>query len=276
VDHIRFRQVILNLLSNAVKYNNEGGQVDIGCDLEEGQYACIRIQDTGSGIPLDKQVALFEPFDRLGAEQSGVEGSGIGLVITRHLVELMHGDMGLESEVGKGTTFWIKLPLAERPTASEDMQPAEDERDELTSSSGKQKPRYRVLYVEDNLANQKLVGEILKRYQDIDMLTTESAEKGLELAVTQQPDFILLDINLPGMNGFECVAQLKAREQTSQIPVVAVSANAMPEDIARGMAAGFSAYVTKPVNVQQLFQTIDGIVDSLDSRQRMSTFTRIN
>jgi hypothetical protein len=275
VDHIRFRQVILNLLSNAVKYNNEHGQVEISCDLEDGLYACIRIKDTGPGIPPDKQAALFEPFDRLGAELSDVEGSGIGLVITRHLVELMHGDMGLESEVSKGTTFWIKLPLAERLIASSD-ESKDAELTELTSASAKQKVCYRALYVEDNLANQKLVGGILQRYQNIDMITTETAERGLELALSQQPDFILLDINLPGMNGFECVAHLKAREQTRTIPVVAVSANAMPEDIAKGLAAGFTAYVTKPIDVQQLFQTIDGIINSLDKQRRHSVFTQVN
>jgi CheY-like chemotaxis protein len=213
----------------------------------------LRVTDTGPGIPADRVGELFQPFSRLGIENSNIEGTGIGLTITRRIVEAMGGTVDVQSQAGVGSTFWVELPL-----------------DSLAGpphhapSSGTAEPaaefaavHHTVLYIEDNPSNIKLVAMILSRRQHIRLLTAHTPELGIELARTQQPDLILLDINMPGMDGYQVLEVFKTDAAVKGIPVVAVTANAMMHDIKRGKAAGFADYLTKPLHVTQFLETVD-------------------
>lgn len=255
-DKTRLKQVLLNLLSNAIKYNRKGGSVKIDASLEKNSRLRIRVVDTGTGISSDKLSELFQPFNRLGAEASQIEGTGIGLTITRRFVEMMGGEVGVLSEVGVGSTFWLELPTESLPNeidedrhaANDSMPAAEDESVVRT-----------VLYIEDNPSNIKLVNQILGRRKHIRLLTAHNGELGIELAISRRPDLILLDINLPGINGYEVLEKLKSIDQTRHIPVIAVTANAMPKDVQRGIQAGFADYLAKPLNVARFLKIIDEI-----------------
>jgi PAS domain S-box-containing protein len=253
-DHSRLRQVFLNLLSNAVKYNYEDGKIIFGYQCTENNTIRISITDSGPGLDQDQQAQLFKAFNRLGAEQSEIEGSGIGLVITKNITELMGGNIGVSSEKDKGSTFWIEL-------ASKDLQSsvanALDESIAKTETELNMKHEYTVLYIEDNPANLRLVNQLLSRRSNIHVWSAPEPLLGLELAVEHKPDLILLDINLPGMNGYEVLKQLKNSTVTSGIPVIAISANAMPKDIEKGREAGFDNYVTKPIDVMNLLNIVD-------------------
>jgi len=255
VDRIRFKQVILNLLSNAVKYNHKNGKIVIVCDITD-KLSRIGILDTGPGLDEAQKTQLFKPFVRLGAEQSEVEGAGIGLVITKNLVELMGGTIGIDSEPDKGSCFWIEFPndtlpvLSSTTTAEENIIPCPD--------MGELIHNHTVLYIEDNPANLKLVEQILAQQPGIRMWSAQKPLLGLELAAEHKPEIILLDINLPDMNGFEVLQHLRDRAETRETPIIAISANAMPVDIEKGLAAGFDDYITKPIDVQLLLQTIEG------------------
>ena len=264
-DYTRLKQVLLNLLSNAVKYNREGGSISVVTRVEDDKFCHIAVSDTGHGIPDDQQGGVFQPFNRLGHETSETEGTGIGLVITRKIVNMMKGEIGFESEVGKGTTFWIELPLAEQASAAQVDKAAEVHIDSdavtaesITDAKGQ---GHTVLYIEDNPANLMLMEKILERMSGVDLISAHNAELGLEMAEAQIPDIILLDINLPGMDGYEALERLKINEKTSSIPVIAVTAQATKADIAKGHSAGFVSYITKPIQVPELIKTIEENLD---------------
>lgn len=259
-DRLRLKEALLNLLSNAVKYNNEGGSVCIDCDRTSTHALRIRVTDTGPGISAQHQAVIFEPFNRLDTEDQEVEGTGIGLAITQRLVHLMDGELGIDSQPGKGSCFWVELPLA---NLANRVTPVYDElasdghvSDSLQTTGGVRK----VLYVEDNPANLKLVEQLLHRHDHIHLLTAETAEQGLSMAMQQLPDLILLDINLPGMSGYDVLKHLRTQDITRNIPTVAVSANAMPKDIQQGRDAGFVDYITKPINIQRFNDMLETIL----------------
>ena len=255
-DSVRLKQVVLNLLSNAIKYNRMGGTVEvIFMATEDGQLR-IGVRDTGHGIAEDKRKEMYQPFNRLGAEGGKVEGSGVGLVITRRLMEMMHGAIDFESRVGAGTTFWLTFQQVEQP----DMEVAvhthvPTARAELNISSP-----HKVLYIEDNPSNIRVIRQFCQRFPLLELEVAEEAFMGLYKARTFVPDIIILDINLPGMDGFEVLEVLKADPGTASVPVLALSANAMNFDVERGMKAGFFEYLTKPIDINRLIQTLNRLV----------------
>lgn len=257
----RLKQVFVNLLSNAVKYNRKGGHVRVLCHLNDqpdpsSNQPMVRISfiDTGVGIKKKDHIKVFEPFQRVSLRGENIEGSGIGLTITRKMVELMNGKIGFESEYGKGSTFWIELPFAASNQA--------DNR-EVTQIHEQAKPLAQpkqekvILYIEDNSANMILLESILRKYPAYTLLSAETAERGIDIAQSQLPDLILMDIDLPGMDGYEALAVLRDCAKTSHIPVVAVSANVMPEHIKKGQQSGFADYITKPVEIDNLLNAIE-------------------
>ena len=250
-DKVRLKQVLLNLLSNAIKYNRPQGEVRLSLEAVE-QRLRIVVADTGPGIAAEDMARLFQPFNRLGAEFSEVEGAGIGLVITRRLVDAMGGKVGVDSEVGKGSRFWVELPIAVPGEAgAAEHAPL---RSQLAEEGGKEQ---RILYIDDNPVNLKLVSQILGKLRHVRLITAHTPELGIELAMAGKPHLILLDINLPGMDGYAVLQILKADLQLRHVPVLAVSANAMPKDIERGIAAGFADYLTKPLDVGRFLSSID-------------------
>jgi signal transduction histidine kinase/ActR/RegA family two-component response regulator len=255
-DRTRLKQVLLNLLSNAVKYNRPQGKVSVVCVAEpaaDPPSLQLRVSDTGRGLTPQQRERLFVPFERLDAEERRIPGTGIGLALSRRLVELMHGTIGVESEPGVGSTFWIRLALAQ-PHA-EVGPPALP--DGARTAAPAVAVRRDVLCIEDNPANLRLIESIFTHRSDIRLLSAIAPGLGLELARTHRPALILLDINLPDMDGYAVMQCLRESEATRHIPVVAVSANAMPRDIERGRAAGFAEYLTKPLDVARLLQVVD-------------------
>ena len=253
-DLMRIKQVIINLLSNAIKYNRVDGTVTVTCTLDTPGFMRLEVCDTGEGLPPEKIAQLFQPFNRLGQEASGDEGTGIGLVVCKRLVELMGGIIGVRSTVGTGSIFWIELNLAQPPLVSQGLVAEE----EITLVQV-QPPvhTYTLLCVEDNPANLMLIEDLVARRPDVRLLTASNGLSGIELARSVLPDAILMDINLPGINGYQALDILAKGVATAHIPVVALSANAMPRDIANGLAAGFFAYITKPIRVSEFMAALD-------------------
>lgn len=267
-DKVRLRQVFLNLIGNAIKYNREQGKVVITCCIADDHYFRVNIEDTGRGIAKERHSEVFQPFNRLGAELGSIEGSGVGLVITKQLVCHMGGRIDFTSEEGVGSQFWVDLPLCAEATTGVALESpsntavaAGDESLFQLSVSGQKK----VLYIEDNVSNQRLVARLLARYPNLHLDLAVDALRGLYLARTNKPHLILMDINLPGMDGYEALAVLKADPNTRDIPVVALSANAMAQDIDRGRSAGFSYYLTKPLNLQQLMDVMNILLEEEES-----------
>jgi PAS domain S-box-containing protein len=255
VDRTRMKQVLINLLSNAIKYNRGNGMVEVTCTESGGGRVRISVKDTGAGLPPEKLAQLFQPFNRLGQETSAEEGTGIGLVLTKRLVELMGGVIGVESVVGKGSTFWVELISdAEGQVAAGGAPPAAVPVPQLPAPV---RPRRTLLYVEDNPANLKLVEQLIARRPDLRLLSAPDANLGITLARASQPEVILMDINLPGISGIEALKILREDPATAHIPVVALSANAVPRDIAKGLEAGFLRYLTKPLRVDEFMETLD-------------------
>ena len=215
----------------------------------------VSVIDTGKGLEQEQCKKLFTAFNRLGAENTEIEGTGIGLVITKNIVELMGGKIGVESTLGVGSTFWFELP------GSTNEIDVNVKVGDLTCNEIDFQEQRTVLYIEDNPANLRLVTQLLGRIPNLHMWSAHEPMLGLELAVENNPDLILLDINLPGMDGYGVLQQLRQREATRNTPVIAISANAMPKDIEKGLQAGFDDYITKPINVKQLLQAVSSFIE---------------
>ncbi|MCL6485158.1 MAG: response regulator [Janthinobacterium lividum] len=253
-DRTRLKQILLNLLSNALKYNREQGQVTIDCAPQVGGRVRISVRDTGLGLNAEQVALLFQPFNRLGQEGGTEEGSGIGLVVTKRLVELMDGSIGVSSTLGDGSTFWIELcivdavPIPVAPALS---------RPDLAGALLENSAPVTLLYVEDNPANLTLVEEIVRYCPRLQLLTARDGRLGVEMARSHLPQMILMDINLPHVNGTDALKLLRADPRTAHIPVIALTANAMPGDVERSMALGFYRYLTKPINLDEFTEAIN-------------------
>jgi PAS domain S-box-containing protein len=252
-DRIRVKQVLINLLFNAVKYNRPAGTLTVECAPRPPHSIRISVRDTGAGLSAEQLAQLFQPFNRLGKEASTEEGTGIGLVMTKRLIELMGGAIGAESTVGEGSVFWIELELTSAPQ----LAALEAEAGQVRTPATDGRPLRTLLYVEDNPANLELVEQLVGRRSDLRLLSASDGNVGVEYARAYQPDVILMDINLPGISGIEALKILRADPSTSRIPIIALSANAVPRDIAKGLEAGFFNYLTKPIKVAQFMEALD-------------------
>jgi PAS domain S-box-containing protein len=258
-DRTRLKQVLINLLSNAIKYNRANGTVVVDADCARGVLKRVRVsvQDTGAGLPPDMLMQLFQPFNRLGQERSTEEGTGIGLVMSKRLVELMGGEIGVDSTAGLGSVFWFELNSAEAPKVVDRAEAAADLAVQLEIGT----PLRTLLYVEDNPANLKLVEQLIARRPEMRLLSAVNGSLGIKLARDNQPEVILMDINLPGISGIEALKILREDPATAHIPVVALSANAMQRDIDKGLQAGFFWYLTKPVKVHEFMDVLDAALE---------------
>jgi PAS domain S-box-containing protein len=257
VDRTRFAQILLNFGSNAIKYNRAGGRVSFAVSRPVPSHIRVSVRDTGMGIPLDKQHMIFQPFQRAGQETGPIEGTGIGLVITQRLAQLMHGDVGFTSTPGEGSVFWADVPAkgagraARSPTSTPAPAPSS-----VPPPSG---PRL-ILYVEDNAANVAFMRDLIETFEDTELLTTQTAEEAIQIARTRRPAVVLMDINLPGMSGVDALRILRASPDTSKIPIIALTAAATERDKQRGLEVGFYRYLTKPVNVDDLIRALDSLL----------------
>ena len=254
-DAIRLKQALLNLLSNAVKFNAPGGRVEVSARPLNAEFVRISISDTGIGIPEEKAAELFEPFGRLDAERRGIEGTGIGLTITKQLVERMKGSIGYSSKPGKGSTFWIDIPTAVPGISVGRAAAAAVSGLDLDADQDGGRQTI-ILYIEDDLSNRQLFKEVVGHLPGTKLLSAHSAEEGIQIARHIQPNIIVMDINLPRMSGLEAVRILREDANTRPIPVIALSAAAMPGDIEKGERAGFFRYMTKPFIVDEIIATI--------------------
>jgi CheY-like chemotaxis protein len=253
-DRTRVKQILINLLSNAIKYNKLGGTVVVDCIACTPGRVRIRVKDTGEGLTPEDLTRLFQPFNRLGQGAGAEEGTGIGLVVCKRLIEMMGGVIGVESTVGEGSMFWVDLNLTaeqQRVTGAA----------ELTAVAHGQvraaTQLFTLLYVEDNPANLLLVESLIARRPDIRLLSATDGNRGVEMARAYRPEVILMDINLPGISGIEALRILAADPATAHIPVIALSANAIPRDIKKGLETGFFRYLTKPLKVDEFMETLD-------------------
>jgi PAS domain S-box-containing protein len=257
-DRTRFAQILMNFGSNAIKYNRTSGRVSFTVSLSAPEFVRVSVRDTGMGIPVEKQDKLFQPFQRAGQETGPIEGTGIGLVITKRLAELMAGSVGFRSVVNEGSEFWIDIPVhgsgvlssrpAVVPTAAHSKRVADEQR--------------LVLYVEDNPANVTFMRDLASTFDNIELVTVPTAELGIELARARRPAIIIMDINLPGMSGVEALRALRAIPETKSIPVIALTAAASERDKQRGMQEGFYRYLTKPVKVDEFIAAIETLLAS--------------
>ena len=269
-DRTRVKQVMINLLSNAIKYNAAGGAVIVQCDTSVTGKVRISVRDTGIGLAPEQVAHLFQPFNRLGQENQSEEGTGIGLVVTKQLVELMGGVIGVESSIGVGSEFWVEFVSAEAPAlVLDNIDELALERRNAAMLDRSEQPT--LLYVEDNPANLALVEQLVARRGDLRLLTAIDGHLGIELARAYLPDMILMDINLPGISGFDAMHVLKDDPATRHIPVLALSANAMPRDIEKGMEAGFFRYLTKPIRVREFMEALDVALEHSAQKGRLVT-----
>ncbi len=253
-DRTRVKQVLINLLTNAIKYNRVGGLVEVTSGTVSDEVVHINVRDTGEGLSPEKVAQLFQPFNRLGQEAGAEEGTGIGLVVSKRLVELMGGEIGAQSTAGSGSVFWIELQLAAEPQFAPDT----DQALALPLTHIELGAALRtLLYVEDNRANMQLIEKLIERRADMRLLGAEDGIRGITLARIHQPDVILMDINLPGISGIQALKILREDPATAHIPVMALSANAMPRDTEKGLAAGFFRYLTKPIKVTEFMEALD-------------------
>ena len=264
-DRVRLKQVLLNLLSNAVKYNRDQGMVVLECASAGEGRVRVSVQDTGIGLRPDQLASLFEPFNRLGQEAGEVEGTGIGLVVTKRLVELMDGTIGVSSTHGVGSVFWVELNASES-TGSRVADLAHRVPIEANAESEGWSIAT-VLCVEDNPASLRLVEEVLRSRTHIRLLSAPDGRLGVELARAHLPQVILMDNNMPFLTGREAQAILRRDPLTANIPVIALTANAMPDAITQGLAAGFFRYLTKPIDVAELLEAVDSALKVSKSRE---------
>ena len=257
-DRTRFKQVLLNLLLNAIKYNRPNGSVTLECALVQPNTLRIGVRDTGSGMAPEQMAHLFQPFNRLGKETGVEEGTGIGLVVTKRLVELMGGRIGVESQVDVGTLFWIELHVSAAPQfSSNDPVRISGAQNAIKGFSTDVAAARALLYVEDNPANLELVEQLVAMRSDLRLISATDGSVGVEFARSLQPDVILMDINLPGISGIQALQILQGDALTKHIPVIAISANATPSDIEHGLQLGFFQYLTKPIRVRDFMTTLD-------------------
>ncbi len=251
-DRTRIKQVLINLLSNAVKYNKVGGTVTVVCITSAPGRIRVCVSATGEGLTRDQLKQLFQPFNRLGQESNAEEGTGIGLVVCKRLIELMGGVIGVESKVGEGSVFWVEMNLTAEPQLA-----ASTDEPVIVAQVQTDAQLCTLLYVEDNPANLMLVEDLIARRPDIRLLSARDGSEGIEIARASRPDVILMDINLPGISGIKALKILSEEPATSHIPVIALSANAIPRDIEKGLEAGFFRYLTKPIKVNEFMNTLD-------------------
>jgi CheY-like chemotaxis protein/HPt (histidine-containing phosphotransfer) domain-containing protein len=257
------KQILINLLSNAIKYNAARGTVVVDYTVSDPDRVRISIKDTGVGLPPEKLALLFQPFNRLGREAGGEEGTGIGLVVTKRLVELMGGAIGVDSTVGTGSVFWIELASAVAPQFVDEGGEAVAEPPQHVPPGAR---RRTLLCVEDNPANLKLVEELIARRPELRLVTAVNGTLGIERARADRPEMILMDVNLPDISGIEAMKFLREDPRTAHIPIVALSANAMPRDIEKGLEAGFFRYLTKPIKVKEFMDTLRMALEFADQR----------
>jgi PAS domain S-box-containing protein len=249
-DRQRFIQVVINFLSNAIKYNREGGSITLSCENLPGGWLRTSVRDTGIGIPADRIPLLFKPFERIGVRENMIEGTGLGLALSKRLIELMGGHIGVESVVNEGSTFWFDLPLTDSPL---DLAKKEDREKQLAVQIS---PARTLLYIEDNLANFELVKQVFADQPQIELLWAIQGSIGLGLAEKHFPDLIVLDLHLPDMPGVEVLQSLQANKTTRSIPVIILSADATASQIDRVKLAGARAYLTKPLDVKKFLQVV--------------------
>jgi signal transduction histidine kinase/CheY-like chemotaxis protein len=263
-DSTRLIQVLLNLMSNGVKYNRPGGRVTLSCEEVDGRMLRIKVTDNGLGIPADQQGKLFTPFERLGHELGQIDGTGIGLSISRQIVEKLDGHIGFESEYNTGSCFWVDIPLCSEQIEVEVDSVSKTEVNKAELVHGADKVRT-LLYIEDNQDNLHLMEAIIGQFKHLRLLSAPNALIGYDLSTSKKPDLILMDINLPGMNGFQALKRLRDTRETHDIPVIAVTSNSQPNDIEAGLKAGFDAYLTKPIKVSDLMRTIERTFANIDN-----------
>ena len=263
-DRTRVKQVLLNLLSNAIKYNIKQGEVEVKCTVSTQGRMRVSVRDTGAGLYPKQLAQLFQPFNRLGQEAEGVEGTGIGLVVAKRLIELLGGVIDVESTVGVGSLFWFELiPIAEPSISVEEI-----DAEVLPQPHVPRETRqHSLLYVEDNPSNMELVKQIIARHPDITLLTAVDGYSGIEIARVSLPDVIVMDINMPSMNGYEALEILQSDPSTAHIPVLALTANATPQDIIKGLEAGFLRYITKPIMVLEFMEALNVALESAEMRR---------
>jgi PAS domain S-box-containing protein len=262
-DRTRFKQIVINLLSNAIKYNREKGTVVVACTVSAPERLRVSVTDTGAGLPPEKLAQLFQPFNRLGQEAGGIAGTGIGLIVTKRLAEMMGGVLGVESTPGAGSVFWCELTSAAAPHPIAEISETEVFIRPLLAAGAA--PRT-LLYIEDNPANMELVEQLILRCPDMRMISAVNGTLGIEIARAAQPTVILMDINLPGISGITALKILLKDPATAHIPIVALSANAMPRDIANGLDAGFFSYLTKPIKVKDFMDTLNTALEFAEKR----------
>ena len=266
-DRTRLIQVLINLLSNAVKYNSDQGAVEVKCNESTSGRIRVSVSDTGAGLSPEQLAQLFQAFNRLGQETGSVEGTGIGLVVAKRLIELMEGVIGVESTVGVGSVFWFELISVVEPSLSKEPSIIAASPQSYIDHGVQ---RHSLLYIEDNPANLILVQQIISRHPDIHLETAANGISGIEMGRGSQPDVILMDINLPDIDGFEALKILRSDPATARIPVIAISANAMPRDIKKGMEAGFFRYITKPIKINEFMDALNVALEFAENNSARS------
>jgi signal transduction histidine kinase len=257
-DRTRLKQVLINLMTNAIKYNKTDGRVTLKYTTV-GDRLKFEVTDTGKGIPDELKEILFTPFERLGAELTEVQGTGIGLSISKKLMELMGGDINFVSKVGEGSSFFIDVPLAEQPAIGrlepKKVRPVQEESSDFEKKT--------ILYIEDNASNLELVRRIISRMNDLKLISAMEAQPGIRLASTELPDLILMDLHLPDIDGFSAFEKIKSMEETSNIPIIALSADAMEDDKKKALDMGFRTYITKPIDVDNFLSVIEEVLGAI-------------